>query len=82
MSDYGRTLPAMDLRRELLPVKPLPVAPGDVPEHMTRVVWRTALRQGRVMDMEDAALMAAVVIAAVAPDGIGSPRRLQRDTHL
>lgn len=59
----------MSPRRAVPPVKPFPVDPADVPERVVRAVQRTGLRQGRVFGYEDAALMAAVVIAALAlPD--------------
>lgn len=66
----------MNPRRDALPVRPLPVAPADVADHIVSAVWRTMVRQGHDADREDARQLAALVIAATA----ATPAR--RDTPV
>jgi hypothetical protein len=42
--------------------------PASVPEEAVRALWRSMLRRGHDVDLEDARLYAAMVIAALDPE--------------
>ena len=51
------------------PRAPVPLDLDGVPDDAVRALWRAMTRRGHDVDMEDARLFAAMVMAAASPDG-------------